>query len=520
MVVVDCSLAADFGIAAAIIKAAAIAAAVVVGYDAILHIQNAASENFDAVFIAGSSKVCAFFDRYITVPVVRTGVNTQTGTHILVQSYCCAGRDIALGSEYGTVSGVAAGAERGSGVNRHAVGENAPTAASVIVGDEGRMVGNCYAAVVAAKTAAIFYVAAVGNINLRIAINQNIDWIDSHTVPVAISDRDRGATGNLNITVRHILVFGVIRVNAACAIAVETGNFNLRTVRYIKIALFIEVHTAAACMIGRAVERERSVIKGKIRTVDKVSRTAGMLRRRIGDCVYNDFNVLECHIGIFKIHTKIIQRDSRIDVFSALNRQLANTCESQAVIEGNILTNLNHVTALCVFNRFAERIILHIADFRGKCFCRSRGRRAAGIGTACAALFAAGSRRAAFAAFAFIARSAGLYIIAADRCAGFVTVITGGWVCVARVVSVCIGAGILAVSGIIYYIFNAVIRRSGNGCAVHRRRGSVCCVIFGRECGHGQHGEHHQTGESAGEETVISPFHAKTSSACIQTQRR
>ena len=34
------------------------------------------------------------------------------------------------------MTGVAAGAERGSGVNRHAVGENAPTAASVIVGDE------------------------------------------------------------------------------------------------------------------------------------------------------------------------------------------------------------------------------------------------------------------------------------------------------------------------------------------------------------------------------------------------
>ena len=185
-----------------------------------------------------------------------------------------------------------------------------------------------------------------------------------------------------------------------------------------------------------------------------------------------------------------------------------------------ILTNLNRSAVLCIVDCCIKRIILHIADFRGKRFCRSRGRRAAGIGTACAALFAAGSRRAAFAAFAFIARSAGLYIIAADRCAGFVTVITGGWVCVARVVSVCIGAGILSVSGIIYYIFNAVIRRSGNGCVVHRRRGSVCCAFFGRERGHGQHGEHHQTGESAGEETVISPFHAKTSSACIQTQRR
>ena len=387
------------------------------------------------------------------------------------------------------------------------------------------MVGNCYAAVVAAKTAAIFYVAAVGNINLRIAINQNIDWIDSHTVPVAISDRDRGATGNLNITVRHILVFGVIRVNAACAIAVETGNFNLRTVRYIKIALFIEVHTAAACMIGRAVERERSVIKGEIRTVDKVSRTAGMLRRRIGDCVYNDFNVLECHIGIFKIHTKIIQRDSWIDVFSALDRQLANTCESQAVIEGNILTNLNRSAVLCSVDCCIKRLILRIADFRGK----RRGRRV--VLAACTALFAAGfAFRSGVAAgfriaFAFIARTAGLYIIAADRCAGFAAaVITGGWVCVARVVSVCICAGILAVSGIIYYIFNAVIRRSGNGCTVRRcqRRGVVCIAFLtlGRERGHGQHGEHHQTGESAGEETVISPFHAKTSSACIRTQRR
>ena len=178
-----------------------------------------------------------------------------------------------------------------------------------------------------------------------------------------------------------------------------------------------------------------------------------------------------------------------------------------------ILTNLNRSAVLCSVDCCIQRIILHIADFRCKGFSRGRDRggrfAAGGVAFACAVFAADG--------VAFVCA-----VFAAGRVVFACAVITGGWVCVVRVVSVCIGAGILAVSGIIYYIFNAVIRRSGNGCTVRRcqRRGVVCIAFLGRERGHGQHGEHHQTGESAGEETVISPFHAKTSSACIQTQRR
>ena len=38
-----------------------------------------------------------------------------------------------------------------------------------------------------------------------------------------------------------------------------------------------------------------------------------------------------------------------------------------------ILTNLNRIAVLCSVDCCIQRLILRIADFRGKRFCRSRG---------------------------------------------------------------------------------------------------------------------------------------------------
>ena len=107
--------------------------------------------------------------------------------------------DIALGSQYGTVTGVAAGAERGSGVNRHAVGEHAPAVASVIVGDEGlngRKSLRCRSKQPRPPLPSILRCRSRKYQSVELAINQNIDWINSHTVPVTVRNSDRRTTGN------------------------------------------------------------------------------------------------------------------------------------------------------------------------------------------------------------------------------------------------------------------------------------------------------------------------------------
>ena len=244
-------------------------------------------------------------------------------------------------------------------------------------------------------------------------------------------------------------------------------------------------------------------------------------------------------ILISKDYIGIVKRQRSIDIERMISSILLGNGNGVAITVDNnsffnrangqraILTNLNRSAVLCIVDCCIKRIILCTADFRGKRFCRSRGRRAVVLRTVCAALLAAGfagySGAAGFcAALAFAdgsaalrAAFAGLCVIAASRGTGFRTVFAAGEVAFARV-----AAGFLRIE-IIYYIKNIILVVS---LLVAAAFGFDCGIAFhaicGRERGHGQHGEHHQTGESAGEETVISPFHAKTSSACIRTQRR
>ena len=197
-----------------------------------------------------------------------------------------------------------------------------------------------------------------------------------------------------------------------------------------------------------------------------------------------------------------------------------------------ILTNLNRIAVLCSVDCRIKRLILRIADFRGK----RRGRRVvlAAFAVVVGGRITVGISRRIGAAVALLVRAViRLGFFSCAVLAAF-AVVVGGRItvgvfpriraAVALLVRAVIRLGFFSwtVLVVIHHICSAAIQRFGNGCDTLRRqrRGFVCCAIFGRERGHGQHGEHHQTGESAGEETVISPFHAKTSSACIQTQRR
>ena len=191
MVIIDYSLAANLSSAAAIVQTAAIGAAVVVRHSAVLHIQNAFWKDFNAIILIFTScEICTFFNRYITVPVIRAGVNAQAIFLILIQSYGCTRFNLTFRSQCCTAALVVARTERRSGINLQTVCKNAPTTAIIVISNKIGMIRNRHTAVITAKATAIACISTLRNINLRVIINQNVDWIDSHTVPVAVSDND------------------------------------------------------------------------------------------------------------------------------------------------------------------------------------------------------------------------------------------------------------------------------------------------------------------------------------------
>ena len=190
VVVRDFCRTADYGHAAAVVQAAAISGGVVLLSRAALHIQLAFRQDFDAVQVAGGQEIRAILNRDIAVPVVRAGVDTQTCSLVARKRYLCARSNRALCRQNCAASSVVACVQSRGAVHRQTIRENAPTTAIIVISNKIGTIRNRHTAVIASKATAIACISTLRNINLRVIINQNVDWIDSHTVPVAVSDSD------------------------------------------------------------------------------------------------------------------------------------------------------------------------------------------------------------------------------------------------------------------------------------------------------------------------------------------
>ena len=83
------------------------------------------------------------------------------------------------------------------------------------------------------------------------------------------------------------------------------------------------------------------------------------MNRIVRNAFFNNLNILECHIGLVKVHAQTIQGNRRFSAFRTLNRQITFSVDSQTVsTNGNILTDFNRIAVVSLSNRFLEAAIL------------------------------------------------------------------------------------------------------------------------------------------------------------------
>ena len=100
-------------------------------------------------------------------------------------------------------------------------------------------------------------------------VNQHIDGVDRHAVPIAIRNSEGGPTSYLNVTIWHILIFRVVRINTAATRASKPGNINDRVVFDEEVAFLIQINSADAFLFGIR-DGNVAVIKGQIRVGDQI----------------------------------------------------------------------------------------------------------------------------------------------------------------------------------------------------------------------------------------------------------
>ncbi|MFR8447502.1 MAG: hypothetical protein ACLVBY_00435 [Oscillospiraceae bacterium] len=109
-------------------------------------------------------------------------------------------------------------------------------------------------------------------------VNQHIDGVDRHAVPIAIRNSEGGPTSYLNVTIWHIpfigCIFRVVRINTAATIASKPGNINDRVVFDEEVAFLIQINSADAFLFGIR-DGNVAVIKGQIRVGDQIGRATG-----------------------------------------------------------------------------------------------------------------------------------------------------------------------------------------------------------------------------------------------------
>ena len=320
-------------------------------------------------------------------------------------------------------------------------------------------------------------------------------------MPVTVRNSDRRTTGNTDIPIWHIFIIRFISKNTTLLICVESRNNDRRTIIYIKITFLIEVHAASARFISRTIERKRCVFKYKIGIIYKISSIATTICLCVcNDILFNNLNILECHISLIKPYTTVFHRNLWLGFSNTLNRQSTFFYEGKtAFFNGNILTNFNRIAVLRNADSFFQSFIRLSTNLRNKRLCRrrrSRSRLTAAVRAAVFALLLISSGCIVTAAVAVV--SGFLYIL------GVIAAVVSRFLYII-VAAVCLNIyivihSLLTVLIVAYHVYN-IIR--GVGCSI------IVRAFLRRQRGNRQHGQHHQSGEGTGKKTVISLFHAK-----------
>ena len=341
-------------------------------------------------------------------------------------------------------------------------------------------------------------------------INFYIRGINCHAIPFAVGNLNSRRIADLNRVVNWLLFFimlGRIYINTTHIRLIKTGDNNLRVIGYIHVTRLIQEHAVTFATLTYSIQNKRRIIKRQNTIIKKISRIATM-NRIVRNAFFNNLNILECHIGLVKVHAQTIQGNRRFSAFRTLNRQITFSVDSQTVsTNGNILTDFNRIAVVSLSNRFLEAAILLLTVNLSRELCRRRCNRRIIVA------------RAAY--FALLLISCGCIVTAAVAVvSGFLYILgvtaagVSGFLCILGAAVFCniyiVILSRLTVFTVAYHVYN-IIR--GVGCSIAVR------AFLRRKRGNRQHGQHHQSGEGTGKKTVISLFHAKNL-LCVHTDAK
>ena len=100
-------------------------------------------------------------------------------------------------------------------------------------------------------------------------VNQHIDGVDRHAVPIAIRNSEGGPACYLDFAVWHIDIIRIVCINTAATRASKPGNINDRVVFDEEVAFLIQINSADAYLFGIR-DGNVAVIKGQIRVGDQI----------------------------------------------------------------------------------------------------------------------------------------------------------------------------------------------------------------------------------------------------------
>ena len=293
-------------------------------------------------------------------------------------------------------------------------------------------------------------------------------------------------------------MLGRIYINTTHIRLIKTGDNNLRVIGYIHVTRLIQEHAVTFATLTYSIQNKRRIIKRQNTIIKKISRIATM-NRIVRNAFFNNLNILECHIGLVKVHAQTIQGNRR---FSAFRTVLIVKLPFPLIVRPSAPTVISLPTsivspssasAIASSRPPAPSLTVNLS----RELCRRKGATGAFYRLARAAYFALlliSCGCIGIAAVAVVSGSLCILVAAAAGVSGFLCILVAA---VCRNIYIVI-LSLLNVSTVANHVYNIIIR--GVGCSI------IVRASLRRKRGNRQHGQHHQSGESTGKENGYFSF--------------